>query len=186
MTITAIQNLTRLKINSQHNIVSRNKWGVKHPNTANLVSDWGYTDIVLHHSGDFGKKDPKSVEHLHMVKRGWDDVSYHYLVHPNGTIYEGRKIYHKGAHIKLANTGKIGILLMGDYNEQWWDLDDTLTKSHVAVVNNLITTLKSVFLTIRRLGGHKEFLPNQGYACPGNLIMSKMPNFRKRHGLSKP
>ncbi len=186
MAITAAQKLTRQTINAKHGIISRDKWGVKQPKITNLASDWNYTDIVLHHSGDFGKKDPKSVEQLHMVEKGWDDVSYHYLIHPKGIIYEGRKIYHKGAHVKLANTGKIGILLMGDYNEQWWDFDDTLTKKHVAIVNNLIISLTSTFTTIKRLGGHKEFLPNQGYSCPGNLVMNKIANFRKKHGLSKP
>lgn len=183
---TPIQQQTRLAINTKHSVIERNKWGQKIPNIKNLVPDWDYTDIALHHSGNFGKKDPKAVEHEHMIANGYDDVGYHYMVHPDGRIFEGRKIYNKGSHVYMANTGKIGILLMGDYNEQWWDFDDTLTKSHIKKVNALITTLKNHFPTVRRLGGHKEFLPNSGYTCPGNLIMKKLAGLRRKHGLSKP
>lgn len=121
-----------------------------------------------------------------MVKNGWDDVGYHYLIHPNGKIYEGRKIYHKGSHVAGANTGKIGILLLGDYDEQWWDFDDSLSKAHVANANNLIKTLKKEFGTVTKLGGHKEYLPGKNYSCPGNLIMAKIGKMRTKHGLSKP
>jgi len=186
MAITALQKQSRLKINQKHRVIDRMKWGVKHPKTINLVSDWDYTGIVLHHSGNSGEKDPKGIESEHMMKNGWDDVGYHYLIHPSGIIYEGRKIYYKGSHVSGANTGKIGILLMGDYNEQWWDFDDTLSKSHISAANSLIKTLKITFPSIRKFGGHKEFLPGKGYTCPGNLIMDILSKMRAKHGLSKP
>lgn len=185
MTITKTQQLVRTKINHKHGIIERSKWGVKTPKTS-LDSDWGYNSLVIHHSGNSGEKDPKEIELIHIVKNGWDDVGYHYLIHPNGTIYEGRKIYHKGSHVSGANTGKVGILLMGDYNEQWWDFDDTLSSSHLSAANALIKTLKSIFPTIRKLGGHKEYLIGKGYSCPGNLIMNKLTLMRSKHGLSKP
>lgn len=176
----------RQTINLKHKVVDRMKWGVKHPKTAKLTPDWNYKGIVLHHSGNAGEKNPTKIETKHMVTNNWDDVGYHYLIHPNGTVYEGRKIYHKGSHVNGANTGKIGVLLMGDYNEQWWDFDDTLSKSHISSANRLITTLKNTFPNIRYLGGHKEYLPGKGYSCPGNLIMDKLNKMRKKHGLIKP
>jgi len=75
---------------------------------------------------------------------------------------------------------------MGDFNEQWWDFDDTLSKSHISAANRLIKTLIAVFPGIRKLGGHKEFLPGKGYTCPGNLIMDKLGKMRIKHGLTKP
>ncbi len=184
--MTNIQKKTRAKINQKHSVIDRMAWGVKTPKKSKLVADWDYNSIVLHHSGNSGEKDPKEIETIHMVKNGWDDVGYHYLIHPNGVIYEGRKIFHKGSHVSGANTGKIGILLLGDYDEQWWDFDDTLTKSHISAANSLIRTLKGTFLKIRKLGGHKEFLPGRNYTCPGNLIMNRINEMRVKHGLSKP
>lgn len=186
MAINATQKQERVRINQRHRIIERSKWGAKNPKVNSLVSDWDYTAVVLHHSGNSGEKNPKEIELIHMVRNSWDDVGYHYLIHPDGTIYEGRKIYHKGSHVSGANTGKIGILLMGDYNEQWWDFDDTLSKSHISATNALVKTLISAFPTIRKLGGHKEFLPGKNYTCPGNLIMDKLDKMRLKHGLSKP
>ncbi len=185
MSVSKVQKQARIRINQRNGVIDRMKWGAKNPRIINLVSDWDYTDVVIHHSGNSGEKDPKEIETIHMIKNNWDDVGYHYLIHPSGTIYEGRKIYHKGSHVSAVNTGKIGILLMGDYNEQWWDFDDTLSKSHISAANALIKTLKTIF-SIRKLGGHKEFLPGKKYTCPGNLIMDKMKQMRNKHGLSKP
>jgi len=181
-----IKKNTRQNINQKHGVVERMKWGVKHPKTNKLVPDWNYMAIAIHHSGNGGKKDPREIEVKHMVDNGYDDVGYHYLIHPGGTIYEGRKIYHKGSHVIKANTGKIGILLMGDFDEQWWDFDDRLSKSHISSANALIKTLRAVFPGIRTLGGHKEFLPGKGYTCPGNQIMAKLDKMRIKHGLIKP
>ncbi|MDG9666273.1 peptidoglycan recognition protein family protein [Hahella sp. CR1] len=182
-----LETFIRTTINQKHNVIERHKWGTKTPVANKLVKDWNFDSIVLHHSGNDGKTDPVEIEQYHMTKKGWDDVGYHYLIHSNGTIYEGRKIFHKGSHVAGANTGKIGILLMGDFDEQWWDVDDNLSKTHLAATNRLIATIKSQFPhSIRKLGGHKEYLPNKGYSCPGNQVMDKINEMRKKHGLSKP
>ena len=186
MIITPQQAQVRSWINLKHKIIERSKWGTRQPKIIKLVSDWEHNSIVLHHSGNLGEKDPKKIEHLHMDKRNWDDVGYHYLIKPNGEIFEGRKIYNKGSHVGGANTGKIGVLLMGDYDEQWWDFDDTLSESHISSTNALIKTLVNNFPKIRMLGGHREYLPDKGYTCPGNLIMDIVDRMREKHGLEKP
>ncbi|WP_226663429.1 N-acetylmuramoyl-L-alanine amidase [Microbulbifer aggregans] len=186
MSPTSKEMQTRNAINKKHSVVERSQWGLKIPKVSQLVSDWDFDSIVLHHSGNSGEKDPRAIEAKHIQDRGWDDVGYHYLIHPNGTIYEGRKIYHKGSHVSGANTGKIGILLMGDFNEQWWDFDDTLSNSHISAANRLTKTLRGHFTKVRKLGGHKEYLPGMGYTCPGNLIMDKLNRMRNKHGLNKP
>ncbi|WP_444905892.1 N-acetylmuramoyl-L-alanine amidase [Microbulbifer sp. SSSA008] len=186
MSISKAQHQKRINIIQRHSVVIRSKWGKKHPKVNNLVSDWDFDSVVIHHSGNGGETSPVGIEEKHMTKNGWDDVGYHYLIHPNGTIYEGRKIYHKGSHVSGANTKKIGLLLMGDYDEQWWDFDDSLSKSHISTANALIKTLKTSFPSIKKLGGHKEYLPNGGYTCPGNLVMNVINKMRVKHALIKP
>jgi hypothetical protein len=50
----------------------------------------------------------------------WDislyDLAYHYIIKPDGTILEGRDIGMRGVHVPNLNTGKIGIMLMGNFN----------------------------------------------------------------------
>jgi hypothetical protein len=41
-----------------------------------------------------------------MVGRGWDDIGYHYIIEPNGDVYEGRYLSKKGSHVEGANTGE--------------------------------------------------------------------------------
>lgn len=150
-----------------------------------LTPDWNYTAIAVHHSGNVGITDPVHIAQNHL-RQGYDDIGYHYLIHPNGTIYEGRSIACKGSHVSKANTGKIGILMMGDFDEQWWDFDDSLKKSHLQRLVEVIKVLKKHFPLIKTLGGHKEFLPGKGYTCPGNLIMDKIDELRRETSLNAP
>ncbi|MDY6993400.1 MAG: peptidoglycan recognition family protein [Pseudomonadota bacterium] len=171
---------------NQHQIIRRYTWGTQAPKYKNLVLDWNYTAIAIHHSGNKGMKKPVEIESYHMNDQNGDDVGYHYLIHPEGKIYEGREIVYKGAHISLKNTGKIGILMLGDYDEQWWDVDDELTEAHLSKLKSLMTTLKSLFPTIKTLGGHREFISKKNEGCPGNLLMNKMDNLRKEFQLNAP
>lgn len=185
MTIPVSRRAIQKIILSRSNAIRRTQWGKIQPLYNKLVPDWSYQSIVIHHSGNFGRKDPQSVEHLHMTENLYDDVGYHFLLHPSGKVYEGREIVFKGSHVSLANSGRIGILMMGDYDHQWWDLDDELTTGHIQNLNNLISLLMN-FFPIQYLGGHKEFLPGKGYSCPGDQIMNIIDKLRSQHGLAKP
>lgn len=166
-----------------HGIQRRAAWGTRTPNYAKMDQDWDYSIVVIHHSGNGGETDPKQIEKKHMVDRKWDDVGYHYLITPNGTIYEGRHLAFKGSHVELANTGKIGILIMGDFESQWWDDDDDPSKEQLDSAVSLITTLKSHF-ALTALGGHKDYKADT--ECPGNELYGKLGDLRKRTGLGGP
>jgi hypothetical protein len=183
---------TRLHVMQQivdtHSMKRRSEWARLTPDYKNMEKDWDYDSIVIHHSGNRGYTNPTDIEDLHMKKNGHSDVDYHYLIHPNGMIYEGRRLIYKGAHVKNANTHKIGVLMMGDFDEQWYDDDDALTKKHLETLKNLITTLKRNFGTIKYLGGHIEFAAAQGQerTCPGNLLLEKMEDLRSEFHLNAP
>lgn len=185
MTIPVSRRSIQNVILTRCHVISRSWWGTRKPLYNNLVADWAFDSIAIHHSGNDGMKDPKEIEYHHMVKNRYDDVGYHFLIHPTGTIYEGREIVYKGSHVQNANSGKIGILMMGDFDHQWWDIDDDLSNTNLSALNKLITTLQT-FFPIRYLGGHKEYLPNQGYSCPGSEIMAKIDGLRGKYGFVKP
>ena len=183
---------TRLVVMQQiadaHNMKRRGEWGRRTPNYQDMDKDWDYDSLVIHHSGNWGYKDPTEIEDLHMGKNRHPDVDYHYLIHPSGLIYEGRKVIYKGAHVKNANTHKLGLLMMGDFDEQVLDVDDELTTKHLETLKGLIKTLKRQFATIKYLGGHIEFAATLGQDrnCPGNLLMKEMDGLRKEFSLSAP
>ncbi|TWU58972.1 N-acetylmuramoyl-L-alanine amidase [Rubripirellula tenax] len=174
----------RDQIIATHDITKRSVWGATGP-WKPLVADWDFDSIVVHHSGNAGDKDPLAIQEKHKDKN-FDDVGYHYMIHPNGTVYEGRDITFKGEHVGGTNTKKIGVLMMGDYDEQILDLDDDdLTQTHVNKLKSLCETLKGHF-PIQKFGGHQEFMAAGATQCPGNLIMDKIPSLRTELGLQSP
>ena len=160
-------------------------WSSINYSPSQLARDWNYRSIAVHHSGNSGKKDPVDILNLRLG-RGYPDIGYHYLLHPNGTIFEGTRISCKGSHVGGANTGKIGVLMMGDFDHQWWDFDDTLSKSHIVKLRAVIEVLQKHFIKIDTLGGHREFLPGKGYSCPGSELMPQVTKLRADLSLNAP
>ncbi|MBN2441056.1 MAG: N-acetylmuramoyl-L-alanine amidase [Spirochaetales bacterium] len=165
-------------------IVPRDTWGERLPAYERMDPDDEYDTVVIHHSGDGGEKDPVNIETKHMGESHWDDVGYHFLIKPDGTVYEGRKLYFKGSHVGNANTKKIGILVMGDFNPHGLDLfNDTPTTAQINKVVSLVNKLKIIFPTIIKLGGHRDFTAT---VCPGDDLYTHLPAIRRRTGLAPP
>jgi len=183
------------EIAKQHKIVRRNVWGRQTPKYGEMKRDWDYKHVVIHHSGDSGETDPTQIESKHMNKRGFSDVGYHFLIAPNGTIYEGRNLKYLGAHTVSdpdpiggkelnLNGRKIGILIMGDFEHQVWDSDDDPTQAQLNAATSLIKTLKARFPTLNYLGGHRDYKPST--ECPGTGLYFRLKDMRTETGLSPP
>jgi hypothetical protein len=56
----------------------------------------------------------RGIQGFHQNGRGWIDIGYHFLIGPEGIIYQGRPENVRGAHA-TPNTNKVGICLIGDY-----------------------------------------------------------------------
>lgn len=189
-----------------HVFVERSEWGARQ-NEAPLPSDWDYTMIALHHGGRSyscakGSEQMLDTQRKHIDR--FEDISYHYGIDCNGTIYEGRDIRLKGSSVKLFNTGVIGIVLLNNLTtaEEGEDLvamgRQSLEKLGVSTTNRipplqidatltLISALKAVFI-IKHFGGHREY-PNQtadGKICPGNIAMELVRHIRTKTNLLPP
>lgn len=178
-------------------IVPREGWGARDPILGDPKRDYEKYEgkledildsIVVHHSGNSNMHTMKEVQDHHMDKKEGADIKYHYGVGLDGTIYQGRPIDIKGAHVAGANTGKIGIVLLADLDEGVFDDDDELTPAMESSLLGLINFLKGKYPKIDFLGGHTEFAAAQGdeRECPGNLPMGKMDGWRSSTGLKKP
>lgn len=113
-------------------VVTRAQWGetrvppLWRPSYANLGG------AVIHHTAGSNSytaaQAPSVVQSVHDYHtyswgRGWDDIGYNFLIDRFGTIYEGRygtlsstagKMV-VGGHAAPANTGSVGISVMGTY-----------------------------------------------------------------------
>jgi hypothetical protein len=170
---------------AKFSIARRSAWGKKKPNYAAIDSDWDYEIVTLHHSGRSGEKDPPTIEEKHMVGRGWDDIGYHYIIEPNGDVYEGRYLSKKGSHVEGANTGKIGILLTGDFEPEFGGLlGGAPTPAQLSKAEALIKGLEASFPTLKKLGGHRDYKATT--VCPGSELYKLIPGLRAKTSLGGP
>jgi hypothetical protein len=133
--------------------------------------------IVVHHSA-FPSTEPLEVQELHMDVRGFADVGYHYLIDVEGTIFEGRQINIRGAHVQGYNTGSVGIVLLGNFNE---DLPSGEQLVHLRL---LVDYLRYRY-DIRYLAGHRDY-PGQspdGTECPGNNLYPLLSDLARELGM---
>lgn len=165
-------------------IQRRSGWGAAEPKKE-LDPDWDYTTIVIHHSGDGGEKAPKEIQAKQMAG-GYDDIAYEYVVQLGGDIAEGRHIAFKSAANSEQNEKKLAILVAGDFEHQWWDIDDDPTPEAVAAVVTLVNVLKLHFPLVKLIG-HRDIPRAAGATvCPGAELYKLLPDIRMSTGLAGP
>ena len=77
-------------------------------------------------------------------------IGYHYVIHVDGALHEGRKLEEIGAHVAGSNARSIGICMIGTDRfrlEQWETLRD------------LVTDLQRRFPTTS-VWGHRDYSPD--------------------------
>jgi len=133
--------------------------------------------IVVHHSA-FSHAGPAEIQGLHMDRRGFADVAYHFLIDVEGIIYEGRELNVRGAHVQGFNTGSVGIVLLGNFN------DEQPSEAQLSSLRGLVDYLRYTY-EIRYLAGHKDY-PAQspdGTECPGDNLYPLLPDIARSLGM---
>jgi hypothetical protein len=133
--------------------------------------------IVVHHTA-IPDASPAEIQELHIDRRGFADVAYHFLIDANGAIYEGREINIRGAHVQGFNTGSVGIVLLGNFN------DEQPSETQLASLRAFVDYLRYAY-EIRYMAGHKDY-PNQspdGTECPGHNLYLLLPDLARSLGM---
>ncbi|MCC7110058.1 MAG: N-acetylmuramoyl-L-alanine amidase, partial [Deltaproteobacteria bacterium] len=81
-------------------VVPRDEW-----DPAPLVAGTRYrgrlkdvlTTIVVHHSDFLEPPGPLGIKQYHLEVSGFSDIGYHFVIEPDGTVYEGRPLDRMGA-----------------------------------------------------------------------------------------
>jgi hypothetical protein len=171
------------------NIIRRSVWGAMPP-TSPLVPDWGYDSIVVHYTGHNNLTTPHAIQGYDIEHDHFDDIAYHYIIEPGGLVYEGRELIYKGSHTYQQNTGKIGIVCVGDYDSGFLSLlrghgfsGDPIRHPMIDSLRDL-TKYLNIFFAIRTFGGHKEY----GFSatCPGDQLLPIVQSIRQEFGFSAP
>lgn len=176
-------------------IYYRSNWKAK-PNKGSLVRMKNLNKIVIHHAAGYddanasiSEKRVREIQKLHQEERGWNDIGYHFLIDSKGCIYQGRDFYGgiqnlnkipdfiHGAHVKYANSDKIGICLLGCFHppEGTNCKKELKNKSFDALVELCHFICSRYKLKANDILMHQDLRPSD---CPGNNIKSRMKDLR--------
>ena len=135
-----------------------------------------WNNITVHHTAMPTSSDSspagraaemRMIQRSHLNKRNprWGDVGYHYLIDPEGRIYEGRRLAWRGAHVAGLNDHKIGVCLMGNFEIS------TPTAASLKSLERLLDDLRARNSIPRSSVTHHTAIASAYTECPGrNLI----------------
>jgi hypothetical protein len=192
-------------------IITRAEWGADESKRTGTPEFATLRRAIVHHT-DTANDDPnpaatvRAIYVFHTDVRGWNDIGYNFLVDAQGRVYEGRyardyapgEVHNGesfagkgviGAHAEGANTGSVGVSLLGTFSSvsptqaavnglqavlSWkadrHDIDPAgasdLTKSDGTVIPNL-----------PNISGHRD---TKSTDCPGDVLWNKLGRIRQQ------
>jgi hypothetical protein len=157
-------------------IVTREQWGSQPdpiPASRKHTPQW----ITIHHAGVlwtnsqdpaqfvrnmqvWGKKRPQVEKPPRDTY--WPDLPYHFLIAPDGRIFEGRPVeYEPESNTKYSLAGNVGVELMGDFNRQ------RPSRAQLdSVVRLTAWLMQQHHVDVERVRTHRDAAPGQT-SCPG-------------------
>lgn len=160
-------------------IIPREEWGAEPPD--GQYSNHPYYDkLTLHHAAccsaeniEEGIEQVKWIQYFHQNGRGWMDIGYHFLVDRAGNIYQGRPETVIGAHVGGANTGNIGVCLLGCYHPPENNCEQTMTEESREALIQLYGWISDTYgQDPGVLLGHRDYFGTT--ACPGNNVWNEL------------
>lgn len=164
-------------------IISRSSWGASTEVPRHMsrhLTPW--SKITVHHTAmPLGSStslparcaEMRTIQRSHLNKaEGWGDVGYHYLIDPEGRIYEGRRLAWRGAHVGGQNDHNLGVSLMGNYDVQ------RPSRAALASLGRLIDDLRATNgIPRNQVTYHREW-PTANTECPGTYVVPWVEAYR--------
>jgi hypothetical protein len=160
------------------NALARTSWAKGNPIPARMNRMTTPTKITIHHDGmsPFTGTSRSSVaarieliRTSHLKRDGgnrWGDIGYHFVVDRAGRVWQARPVSYQGAHVKNHNEGNIGVLCLGNFEEQ------SPTRNQVRRLEALIVQLRSQYrVPISKVYTHREL---GSTACPGRNLQNQV------------
>ncbi len=135
--------------------------------------------IIVHHTATKtdlfqGHKSILSIQNYHRNQKGWNDIGYHFLIGPQGELYEGVPVNQVGTHAGPSNQDSIAICLVGHFSQERPHPQALATLQ--ALTRNLVRTHS---ISAGEITGHKDHKKKD---CPGESIYSLLPQLRASVG----
>lgn len=163
-------------------------WARGEPDYTELNPMLPVTAITVHHDGldrlVTGTSPREMTDRLELYRvghraQGWADIGYHLVIDRAGTLWQGRSIRWQGAHVKFRNEGNIGVLVMGNFDQQQPTAAQKATLERV-----LVDLMRTYGVPQSRVYTHREW-PDAKTACPGRSLQSHMAGLRSSRRLAR-
>jgi hypothetical protein len=188
-------------------VVGRGEWGADDSLRDDPVTYTGAARAVfVHHTGhpdDYDCADAPSMLRAmyadHVLRLGWDDLGYNFVVDKCGTIYEGRAggidRFVLGAHTTGFNHDSVGIAALGDFGFAGavpepllesvakiaaWKLRpgaDPRGRVRLVSSNDASRVPEGTAAEVDVIAGHRDIFYTH---CPGDVIYAALPEIRAR------
>lgn len=163
-------------------VIPRTRWAKYGPDVSQADPMQFIEKITIHHDGmpptelhgmDQCARQIESIRRGHR-SNGWADIGYHYVIDPDGRVWEGRPIALQGAHVKEYNPHNMGILVLGNFEEQ------QPTSQALSSLDRFVATQMHQYrVPLNRVFTHQELAST---ACPGRNLQRYMERTRSRGG----
>lgn len=170
--------------------VGRRGWGAKEPLVDKLEPMTRIHRITVHDSVTDIESAPLEgpAEKLRRVQEeqlalDFGDISYHFLIDPDGRIWQGRELRWQGAHAGGENNrGNIGICLLGEFQRDparsASQGAQTLTEKQADSLGRLLDFLRErLEIPLEGVLAHMELVSSP---CPGPEVMRWISDYRLR------
>jgi len=150
-----------------------------------IKNSGGWKRITVHHSAEaepapLDGSAESSAAALRLIQRShlkgktppWGDIGYHYLIDPEGRVFQGRDLVWQGAHAKGDNNVQnIGICLLGNFD------DEHPTEAALESLRKLLDELRRTYKIARsEVHKHAEF---RNTDCPGKFLRPWVDAYRQ-------
>jgi hypothetical protein len=165
---------------NRRSILPRTSWAAGRPVPSLMRPMLRVRHITVHHSAGplFTANDRAgTIDRLDSIRRyhrskEWGDIGYHFAIDRVGRVWECRSLRYQGAHVKDHNEGNLGILVMGNFEQQQPD------RRQLAMLEQFTTQMMSRFRVSRsRLHSHQEW--GSATACPGRSLQQYFASARR-------
>jgi hypothetical protein len=159
-------------------LYQRSVWADFKPRLNRLRKASGFNKITIHHSGSTTIYhtnrnsvicDIDAVYTSHM-NRNYGDIGYHFIIDYAGRIWEGRSLSYEGAHVCHYNKGNIGIMLLGNFENQ---KPSELQLSSMKKITNSLK--KKYAVKSKNIYGHRDIGQS---LCPGKNLYPYVAKLR--------
>jgi hypothetical protein len=171
------------KVLSDVNIVPRSAWEALEPKD---YAQHKPVRITVHHEGTILKASDDAAKKIKAIQRWgmgpekkWADIPYHFLIAPDGKVYEGRSVFTVGeTSTEYDPTGHLLICCLGNLEK------DSVPPAQLKALVQMIAYSSAKYnIPLDSLATHKDYSAQT--TCPGKYLSHYFENGYIRRKVKK-